>query len=86
MHAWRVGPSVAMGKLVDGALRLMALLTEPDQRGQGHGRRLLGGLAALPGVETLRMISIVPEEVAGGFLDACGIPRAEIVQYEMRLS
>lgn len=92
LHA---APSVVAYGLEDAALayvdastptiRLLSLAVDPVRRGQGLGRTLMAGLAALHPSRPWTMTAMIPEGLLDRFAAAHGWSRGPISQYEMVL-
>lgn len=66
-------------------IRLLSLAVDPALRGQGLGRTLMAGLAALHPSRPWTMTAMIPKGLLDGFAAAQGWTRGPISQYEMVL-
>ncbi|ADV67982.1 GNAT family N-acetyltransferase [Deinococcus maricopensis] len=64
---------------------LHALITPPEQRRRGHARTLLNALQAHHGHLPLRIIPVVPEDLAAPFAARAGFVRDDLTQLHMTL-
>jgi len=63
--------------------RILGLVVARSERRQGWGRRMVAALRHRHGGSGLEVPSVVPEEVADGFLRSLGFIRSPLLQYEM---
>jgi len=76
---------VYVSGLTETAVAIRGLLTVPPERGKGHARKLLRGLAAIFPDRAFSVPTLIPEDLAPRFFTALGFIRSDLAQIEMSL-
>jgi ribosomal protein S18 acetylase RimI-like enzyme len=76
---------VYVSGVTDKAVAIRGLLTVPSERGKGHARRLLNGLAAVFPDRAFSVPTLIPEDLTPPFFTSLGFVKSDLTQVEMSL-